>query len=61
VSQQLCELLLAAPSSGPWKQQLQEQQDKVGTMQNVLEQHTGQQQQQVTTVQDSMRDLNCST
>jgi hypothetical protein len=56
VSQQLCELLLATPSSGPWKQQLQEQKNKVAGMQDRLEQR----EEQVTTVQDSLRDLSCS-
>lgn len=57
VSQQLCELLLAATSSGPWKQHLQEQQNKIAAMQGELEQ----QQQEIATVQDRLRELSCST
>jgi hypothetical protein len=57
VSQQLREWLLAAPSSGPWKQHLLEQQNKVAAMQDRLEQE----EQDIDTVQDSLRDLSCST
>lgn len=55
VSQQLCELLLAAPSSAPWKQHLQEQQNKIAAMQDRLEQ----QHQEITTMQDKLHELSC--
>jgi hypothetical protein len=61
VLQQLCELLLAAPSSGPWKQQLLERENKVAAMQDGSEQQQQQQQQDIAAVQDSLCELSCST